>query len=99
MSIEEIVNEKELKQILWACYNYWNNESKPIDERVICYAWVIKEYTHRFDRGFQESELTKLAYYGILSKVDKFQVGNRVYYKLNNPTEIKGKLLIWGLFD
>ncbi|MGD0173351.1 MAG: hypothetical protein ABSC61_02785 [Anaerolineales bacterium] len=99
MSIEEIVNEKELKKVLWACYNYWNNESDPVDKRVICYTWVIKEYKNRFDKEFNESKLTKLADYGILSVVDKPRGGNRVYYKFNNPTEVKEKLLIWGLFD
>ena len=99
MSIEEIVNEKELTQILWACYEYWDNESDPVEKRVVCYDWVVKEFKSRFDRGFHESELIKLADYGILSAVDKSRGGNRVYYTLNNPSEIREKLLIWGLFD
>jgi hypothetical protein len=99
MSIEEIVNEKELKQVLWACYNYWDNESKPVEERIIAYAGVVKEYKNRYDKTFNQSELKRLADYGIISVVDKPRGGNQVYYALNNPSEIKGKLLIWGLFD
>ncbi|MGB7537853.1 MAG: hypothetical protein WBM17_04880 [Anaerolineales bacterium] len=99
MSIDAIVNEKELKQVLWACYNYWDNESKPVDKRVICYAWVAKEYKNRYDAGFDESDLEKLADQGILTAVEKSRGDNKNYYKLNNPSEIKGKLLIWGFFD
>jgi hypothetical protein len=99
MSIEEIANEKELKQVLWACYNYWDNEAKPVDERLISYAGVVKEYKNRYDKEFNQSELKKLADYGIIAAEEKSKGGNRVNYKLNNPSEIKGKLLIWGLFD
>ena len=99
MSIQEIVNEKELKRVLWACYNYWDNESKPIDKRVICYTWVLKEFKNRYDKVFDESEIIKLANHGILVEVDKSRDKNQIYYKLNNPAEVKEKLLIWGLLD
>jgi hypothetical protein len=99
MGIEAIVNEKELKQVLWACYNYWDNESKPVDKRVICYAWAAKEFKNRYDKAFNESDLDKLAELGILAAVEKSRGDNKKYYRLNNPSEIKGKLLIWGLYD
>lgn len=99
MSIEAIANEKELKQVLWACYNYWDNESKPVEKREICYAWVNKEYKKRYDKEFNESELTRLADHGIISATDKTRGSNRVFYTLTNPSEVKGKLLIWGMFD
>lgn len=99
MAIDAIANEKELKQVLWACYNFWDNESKPVDKREICYAWVKKEFKKRFDREFDQSELTRLADHGILSATEKSRGSNRVFYCLNNPPEVRGKLLIWGLFD
>ena len=99
MSLEEIANEKELKQVLWACYNYWDNVSKPVDERAFSYAGIVKEYKNRYDKEFDQSELRKLADFGIISVVGKARGGNREQYSLNNPSEVKGKLLIWGLFD
>jgi hypothetical protein len=99
MSIQEIVNEKELKQVLWACYNYWDNESKPVDKRIICYKWILKEFKNRYDKEFDESEIIKLVNHGILSVVEKTRGDKQVYYKLNNPSEVREKLMIWGILD
>jgi hypothetical protein len=81
--------DPELKEVLWACYDYWKNMEYPEERRAICYAWVAPKYELRFKVRFQESKLSELAKRGLL-ELDEFSGGgNRRYYRLVDPERIR----------
>ncbi len=97
MQMNEIENNPELQQVLWACYDYWKNEDMPIEERVICYSFVKDPYKKRFGKMFHQSKLSKLANLGFLERDRKTRGGNRRYYKLVNPDRVVVLLRKWDL--
>ena len=74
MKVDEIKNDPELQQVLWACYRYWQNESLPAHKRVICYSWIIEPYEERFGTKFHQSRLRRLTELGFLKRDDTSRV-------------------------
>ena len=97
MRVNEIENDLELQQVLWACYKYWQGESLPPDERIICYSWVRRLYEDRFGTKFHQSKLGRLAKLGFLEKGDTARSGNRRYYKIADPNRVDDLLRKWNL--
>jgi len=89
--------DRELQQILWACYEYWHGEKMPVSERVICREWVLSIYKERFGVSFHQSKLTKLANIGLLRKVDTTRGGHRRYYAIDDPQRVVSLLREWEL--
>ena len=97
MKADEIENEPELQQVLWACYKYWQNESLPAHERVVCYSWIVGLYNERFGAKFHPSKLHHLTKLGFLKEDDTSRSGHRRYYKITNPDQVNELLMKWGL--
>lgn len=98
MKVDEIIeNNPELQQVLWACYKYWQGESLPTHERVICYSWVIKLYEERFGAKFHQSRLRRLTELGFLKEDDTSRGGRRRYYKIIDPNRGDNLLRKWNL--
>ncbi len=60
--------DTELCHVLWACHHYWQGESRPLDQRSICYRWVRKPYEERFSESFHQSRAGPLGEAWVLSK-------------------------------
>jgi len=97
MKTREIENNSELQRVLWACYKYWEGESSPPQERVICYSWVIGSYKDRFGTEFHQSKLYVLTKLGFLKQDDTARGGNRRYYKIVSPNQVGDLLKKWSL--
>ena len=97
MSLNEIQSDLELKQVLWACYEYWQGESCSPDERVICHSWVTGPYEDRFGTKFHQSRLGRLATLGFLEPEDTAKGGHRRYYKIADPDRVKYLLKEWDM--
>jgi hypothetical protein len=97
MRANEIENDLELQRVLWACYRYWQGEALPPHERVICYSWVVRLYEDRFDAGFHQSKLRRLAGLGFLQQDDTSRGGNRRYYMIVDPNRVASLLKKWKL--
>ena len=97
MRVNEIESNVELQQVLWACYKYWQGESLPPHERVICYSWVVRLYEDKFGTGFHQSKLRRLASLGFLQQDDTSRGGNRRYYKIVDPNKVASLLKKWKL--
>lgn len=98
MRVDEIESNVELQQVLWACYKYWQSESLPPHERVICYSWVVKLYEGKFGTNFHQSKLRRLSRLGFLQPSDVSRGGNRRYYKIVDPDKVARLLEKWRLF-
>ena len=72
----------ELQRILWACYDYWQAEPLPADDRTVCFSWVEGSYRTRFGGTFHQSRLAALAKLGYLVPDDSSRGGGRRYYRL-----------------
>jgi hypothetical protein len=95
MSLE---SEPELQRVLWACYKYWQDESpKHIDDKVICYSWILDIFEKRFGSRFHQSRLQTLANFGFLQKDTTSRHGGRRYYKVIAPEQVYDLLLKWNL--
>lgn len=97
MRANEIENNAELQQVLWACHEYWQSESLPPHERTICYSWVVRLYEDRFGARFHQSKLRQLASLGFLQQDDTSRGGSRRYYKVVDPNGVANLLKKWGL--
>ncbi len=97
MKADEIENEPELQRVLWACYKYWQDESLPANERVICFGWIIELYNERFGAKFHWSRLRHLTKLGFLDEDDISKGGHRRYYKIIDPNRVAELLSKWGL--
>jgi len=86
-----------LRQIVWACHHYWQNEFLSPADRVVCYKWVARRHRDRFGTNFHQSALDRLAKLGFLGKDDTSRGGNRRYYKLTRPADIERLLIQWRL--
>jgi hypothetical protein len=97
MTINQALIDAESQRVLWACLSYWSTEPNPVDERAICYSWVVRGYKDRFGRTFHQSRLRHLVRAGLLTQDDTSRRGNRRYYRISNP-ELLGELLKnWNL--
>jgi transcriptional regulator with XRE-family HTH domain len=81
-------NDVELLRIVWACLTYWNSRPNPVDERVICYSWIVHCYEARFGRTFSHSRLRRLAHLGLLAKDKTTHGGTRRYYRISEPAKL-----------
>lgn len=97
MQTDEIENNPELQQVLWACYQYWRTEAAPPHERVICYKWVLGPYKNRFGKRFHNLKLHRLSELGFLEKEETARTGHRRYYRLADPEKISNLLGKWQL--
>ena len=97
MNASEIESDAELQRVLWACYKYWQGESSPPQDRVICYSWVIGPYRERFGTDFHQSRLYLLTKLGFLKQDDTARGGNRRYYKIISPSRVADLLTKWKL--
>lgn len=97
MKADEIENDPELQRVLWACYKYWQDESLPANERVICYSWIVGLYNERFGTKFHPSILRHLTKLGFLKEEDTSKGGHRRYYEIINPGQVDELLRKWGL--
>jgi hypothetical protein len=88
MTINQVLTDPKLKRILWACLAYWNSEPNPLNERAVCYSWVVRCYQDRFGGTFHQSRLQHLARLGLLSKDDTSRGGNRRYNRINDPAQL-----------
>ena len=41
MKVENIEDNPELQQVLWACCEYSKDDTAPLQERAICYSWIV----------------------------------------------------------
>ena len=97
MKADEIEIKPELQQVLWACYKYWQDESLPNNERVICYNWIVGLYSEKFGVKFHPSSLRHLTKLGFLKEDDTSRGGHRHYYKIVNPNRVDELLKKWSL--
>lgn len=95
MTANDIETDKELQQVLWACYEYWQRESVPPGQRLICYSWALGPYRERFGRDFHQSGLSRLARLGFLKTGDPSRGGHRRYYRLVAPDQVRHLLAMW----
>ena len=63
-----ILHDPKLQRVLGSCYEYWNTELLPPEERAVCYSWVERLHRDRFGEGFHPSRLAELARLGFLEK-------------------------------
>lgn len=78
----------DLRRILWACYEYWQNEALPPTKREVCYSWILPIYERKFGGKFHHSALRKLERKGYLKREDTSRADHRRYYSLVNPDRI-----------
>jgi hypothetical protein len=97
MKVNEIENDPELQQILWACYKYWQGEPSPPHKRSICYSWVVSVYEDRFGDKFHQSKLRRLESLGFMQQGDTSRGGSRRYYRLVDPNRVAELLEKWAL--
>ena len=97
MGTEEAKVSPELRQVLWACYMYWQGEPVPPDERSICYGWIAGPYERKSGTSFHQSRLRQLVELGFLDQADVARGGYRRYYKIVDPDRIENLLKEWDL--
>ncbi len=79
----------ETRRVLWACYEYWATEPLPVDERVICFKWVKRRFESRFGTKLTRREFDRAAKSGLLAKADTSRGGDRRYYRLVDPEQLR----------
>ena len=98
MPTKEIEGNLELQQVLWACFDYWQTEeSLPLQDRVICFNWVIDLYKKKFGTGFHQSRLQGLVKLGFLKPADVSRGGHRRYYTIIDPNRVNELLKQWDM--
>ena len=97
MMVNEIENDRELQQVLWACYKCWRDEWLSPEKRIVCYTWVVRVYEERFGVQFHQSSLRRLAKLGLLKQGDTSRSGHRRYYRIVAPDQVDDLLKKWNL--
>lgn len=97
MRVDDIERETELQRVLWACYKYWESEPVPVDQRTICYNWVIRPFEKAFGSRFRQSRLQHLTKLGFLKQAGTSRGGHRRYYAIVNPERVAELLKEWNL--
>jgi len=89
---------RELRQILWACYEQWEEEEGEPAQRSVTFQCILPRFTKRFSREFHQSALRVLAHLGYLKRIFTTRGGNRNrrYYALPDPRKVKRDLTEWG---
>jgi hypothetical protein len=83
-----------IRQVLRACYDYWQAEFCEPAERTVCYAWVESRCRHLFGATFHPSLLERLVEQGHLEKAGCSRGGRRRYYRLTNPDRTAAGLIV-----
>jgi hypothetical protein len=91
--------EQDLRQILWACYDYWHRGTTPPEQRMICHYWVIDTYFNRFGTNFHQGRLRQLAKLGLLKAAYTVRGGARRYYTIPDPERVVELLTAWQLLE
>jgi hypothetical protein len=89
--------DKELQQILWACFKYWISCPLPPEERIICHHWLMRPYKEKFGTGFDWPKLEELSELGFLVSDMASKSGQSRYYSLADPVKVKELLKKWKL--
>jgi hypothetical protein len=76
MSTNEIETDPELRQVLWACYKFWQGVEGSPHEKEIWYGWVVGLYEKKFGTRFHPSKLRVLANLGFLKPGDTARGGS-----------------------
>jgi hypothetical protein len=97
MKTHDLENDSELRQVLWSCDAYCKAEPPSVEERVICYKWILRMYQSRFQGGFHPSRLATLSDLGLLAKHDTSHGGDRRYYTIQDPERVEALLRKWSL--
>jgi hypothetical protein len=97
MQLDEVTSDRELLQVLWACYDSWERQSGPEQRRVICYTWIVSRHRDRFGARFHQAKLSVLARTGLLEKAGVSRGGRRRYYRLPRPRVVESVLADAGL--
>jgi hypothetical protein len=92
MTLADIKDDIQLQRVLWAAVDYWNREEQPVDERVICYKWVLGVYKSRFRGSFHHSKLLQLEKLGFFQKADVSRDGSRRYYRIADVRRVESLL-------
>lgn len=79
----------ETLRVLCACYEYWATEPLPIEDRVICFRWIKRGFESRFGVELTRREFDLAAKSGLLVKADTSRGGNRRYYRLVDPDQLR----------
>ena len=54
----------ELQRVLLECYEYWQTEPLPSEQRSICYSWVSSSHRRMFGGEFHPAKLYQLTKLG-----------------------------------
>ena len=92
-----IDTDKELQQVLWACFKYWISCPLPPEERIICHHWLTRPYKEKFKTSFSWSKLEELLELGFLVSDKASKSGQSRYYGLADPVKVKELLRKWKL--
>ncbi len=96
MKSADLDRDSELQRVLLACYEYWQNEPLPTNDRFVCYSWVIGIYQRMFGGWFHQAKLYQLTKLGFLKQDDTSRSGHRRYYKIVNPGLVEGLAKQWA---
>ena len=96
MNTNNIETDRELQQILWACYDFWKTSNQPPSDREIYYGWVIDGYKKKFGATFHQAKLHTLVALGYLMDVGTARGGKNRYYRLIDPEQVDTDLKRWG---
>ena len=99
MNIHNLEDDRELQQVLWACYHYWDDPALPPDERLFCHRWIVGPYVDRFGAPFAPDRLACLVDLNLLHRAGTSRRGDRRYYYLADPDRVRAWLEVWGLHE
>ena len=74
-----------VRQVLRACFDYWQADDCEPAERTVCYAWVESRCRHLFGTTFPPSLLDRLAERGHLVRVASPSGEDPPFYALRSP--------------
>jgi hypothetical protein len=96
MNVAAIERDPELQRALLACYEYWQTEPLPSEQRSICYSWVSGSHRRMFGGEFHPAKLSQLTKLGFLKQEDTSRGGHRRYYKIVDPALVKSLASKWA---
>jgi len=89
MNVAEIERNPELQRVLLACYEYWQTEPLPPEQRSVCFSWVSGTHRRMFGEEFHPAKLYQLTKLGFLKQDDTSRGGHRRYYKIVDPSLVE----------
>jgi hypothetical protein len=95
MNVAEIEKSPELQRVLLACYEYWQGEPLPLEQRSVCYSWVSGTHRQMFGSEFHPAKLYQLTKLGFLKQDDTSRGGHRRYYKIADPGLVESLARKW----